>query len=83
MVVLMGTRNARTEQTRKEHFDGRTHYRNEALPQQQRGERFNNSDATRNYRNSNSALGWDGRYRDSARNLPQSIEVIWASEISC
>jgi len=26
--------------------------------------------------------GWDGRYRDSARTLRQSIEAIGASEIS-
>src|ERR1700752_3659289 len=56
MVVLMGARNARTEQIRKEHFDGRTHYCNKALPQPQCGQGFNNPDATRNYRNSNPAL---------------------------
>ena len=83
MVVLMGARNARTEQTRKEHFDGRTHYCNKALPQQQSGEGFNNPNATRNYRNSNSALGWNDRYQNSARNPRQSIEAIGASEISC
>jgi hypothetical protein len=56
MIVLMGARNAWTEQTRKEHFGGRTHYCNKALPQRQRGKGFNNPDATRNYRNSNTAL---------------------------